>query len=83
LAETDEVNEDKGSIEAGVEASKSEYDMKDRRFATMFGDGGCEIDREVFVGDAVIVEGGTAGSGGACLTVVVVGDDPVVETAEK
>jgi hypothetical protein len=77
------VNDDKGNIEAGVEANKSEYDMKDRRFAATFGDGGCEIDSEVAVGDAVMVEEDTAGKGGACSRVVVVGEDPDVEAAEK
>jgi hypothetical protein len=59
--------------------------MNDNRFATMFGEGGWEIDNVAAVGDAEmpIGEEETTGNGGACSRVVVVGEEPVVDAAEK
>lgn len=68
----DEVSVDSGMAEAGVEDSRSMYEMNDSRFVMFFGDGGCE-DR----GAGIVIDccGGTRECRGCSVWVAVVGED--------
>lgn len=77
------VSEERGNIDAGVDVSRSEYDMNERRLLAGVGEGGCESGRPDVVeeGDMATDAAGRAWIG--CSRVVVVGDDSTDEDVEK